>query len=257
MKKVLPYLIVILSLFALFILIFTNKEKNSTKIITIDTLHSYLYTQDQLIEIPIYSSNDQLIKEIDAYEQTYLYNNNNKKLIIDLVDITFSHQETFLGDSYSKYIFKFLMPNLTEEFSIKNAYLKIVFINNDEYSFKIGDLYLNYYESSAFNQWQSIDSKRNQESLKSVQMDVIEIDFEKIPNNIKKIQIEPNTTLKYDVVNNKLLINIPNYNLLINNIPLWIELTSGEYITFNNHYYIIDYDTLEKAGKLLNYYAID
>lgn len=257
MKKAFPYIIIILSLFALFVLIFTNEEKKSTKIITIDTLHSYLYNNEQLIEIPIYTTNDKIIKELDAYEQTYLYNNNNKKLIIDLVDITFSHHEKFIDESYSKYILKFRMPNLTENFSIENAYLKIIFINNDEYSFKIGNIYLNYIDNNAFNGWQSIDSKRNNDSLNSVQMDVIEIEFEEIPNNIKKIQIEPNNTLKYAFNNNKLSITVPNYNMLINNVPLWIELASGEYITFNNHYYIIDYDTLEKAGKLLNLYVLD
>ena len=44
---------------------------SSTKVITVDTLHSYLYSNDQMIQIPLYvSGNKHTIDNIDGYKWT-------------------------------------------------------------------------------------------------------------------------------------------------------------------------------------------
>lgn len=256
MKKHLPYLYLFLVLTAMFILINKDKYTETTKVITINTLHSYLYNNEQLIQIPIYvAGSNHTIYDLETYEQTYINNDQDIKIFLDLEEITFSHNEVYLNDTYTKYIIKFKMPNLTEDLTIKNASLNIIWINNEQSSFKIGDLYLKYLNDKTNNSIISLDSKSNIDS-KSPQMDIIEVKLEHLINNDANIYISKDHLLDYHIEQEVLYITVPNLNLCANYLPLWIKY-DDQILSINNYHYIIDYNLLEKAGKLINIYAFD
>ncbi|HHX79401.1 MAG TPA: hypothetical protein GX695_06630 [Acholeplasmataceae bacterium] len=257
MKKIFPFLLLSLIISAMFILIFNTKEKVTPKIITVDTLHSYLYKNNQLIEIPIYvSAMQEVFSEISAYENIYIFNSDDKKLFLDLKEITTGHSELYLGDNYQKIILKFEMPNLSEDFIIENAYMNISLINDHELALKIGELSLTYLNNTSDLDWLTLDSKRNIDNNEKVQMDYIIIELNEEVSSIEMIKIANNNALEYEIIENTIIITIPNYNLVINYIPLWIAFNDGSIQTFNNHHYIIEYSLLEKAGRLLNIYVL-
>ena len=87
-------------------------------------------------------------------------------------------------------------------------------------------------------------------------MDYIIIELNEEVSSIEMIKIANNNVLEYEIIENTIIITIPNYNLVINYIPLWIAFNDGNIQTFNNHHYIIEYSLLEKAGRLLNIYVL-
>lgn len=256
MKKTLPYFFLILVISSMIIVIFKNDIKSRSKIITIDTLHSYLYTKDQMIEIPLYVTKDNnVFSYIESYDNTYITDNNNKKLLLELTKITYSHQEVYLKDEYIKYILKFKMPNLTSDFSIKEAYLVIDLINNKSFTFKIGEFHLKYLEFNSDVSWLNLEFKSIFDSNKC-SMDTINIELDSKILDIEELNIANDYDLTYVLHDNHLIININEDNLCINYVPIWIY-HDDKVLTINNYHYIIDYNILEKAGKLVNIYAFD
>lgn len=256
MKKILPYIMVIILLSGLGVFIFKSREKTPIKIITISTLHSYMYDFDQLIEIPIYvSDNVSALNKKDAYDSFAVYNDNNL-LAINLVEISSGHAETYLTDVYTKLVLKFEIPNLSENYYILDAYLNITMTDGTELDLKIGDFYLNFINHSYDLNWQAIDSKKDLENDTRLQMDYIVINLEEVIKPIYSIKIDSLNDLDYEIINNELLITIPNLKLLINYIPLWLTYDDGTNSVFNNHHFIIEYSALEKAGNLLNIYVL-
>lgn len=256
MKKYIPYFLLVVSLVGAFILIFNNNKVSSTKVITVDTLHSYLYSNDQMIQIPLYvSGNKHTIDNINSYDHTYLTNDEGSKIFIDLEEITYSHEEKYLNETYLKYILKFKMPNLTEEFKMTSASLNINWINNELSSFKIGNIYFSYLENTSNVLWTKIDSKSDIDS-NLPQMNTIEVELEQNISNIEAVNIASDYSLEYVLDNDKLVITVPNINLNISYIPLWIKY-NNQIMTINNNHFIIEFNLLEKAGKLVNIYVFD
>ncbi|WP_162140265.1 hypothetical protein [Haploplasma axanthum] len=254
MKKYVLISSVFVCFILLIVLIVTNKKSIDKKFITVDTLYSFLYNENQKIEIEIYINDDEFpLLEKNIYNDFKLHDEKYKKnLSLELVDVTYSHSEMLNNEYFHKYIFKFKMPNLTSDYSIEEAILDISFMNNNKISLKIGDLSLMYIESESEIKWISIDSKKNDPS--DLQISQIRIELEQIITNIDTISIYPESNLKYSYIGNTLIIDLLKYDLVCNYIPIIIKTKDKQIYTISNHRFLIEYNILENAGKRLNIY---
>jgi|SRR5690554_73190 len=255
MKKIIPYLIIPLLIVLLILLLIDNKKDVNPKAITINTDHNYLYNGNKtLVEINLYlnDSKSPLINK-DAISDVVIRNlESNKVLDLELVSITSSHNETYLSENYVMYTYKFKMPNLSSNFEINNAYIDFILTNQNSYTFKIGSINLTYLINSKELNWKTIDSKKNNSNDLSISSLVIETEEE--INNIELVSIN-NKPYNYSYINKTLIINIdtPYY---ISYIPVIIK-TSDNIYYLNNHYYVTDYNLIERANNNLNIYELN
>lgn len=255
MKRIIPYILIPVLIILLIILLIDNKKAINPKAITINTNHNYLYNGSRsLIEVNIYiNDTNSPIINADAVDNSLIRDlNHNKVLNLELVNITHSHNEIYLSENYIMYTFKFKIPNLNNNFEIDDAYIDLSLTNQETYTFKIGSINLTYLTNAKELNWKTIDSKKNNTNDISISSLVIETEDE--ISNILSVSLN-NKEYNYSYINNILIINI-NSPYYIANIPVIIETTDETYY-LNNHYYVTDYNLIERASSLLNIYELN
>lgn len=254
MKKHLPFLIVISTVLTLMlILIFTNKKPVDLKLITIESLNSFLYDDNQKIEIPIYINDEKLkINNVESYESFKVTNLAESIVLpLELTEVTKSHVEELGNDIYYKYYLKFKMPNLGNNFSIDDAYLKIVLYNNKTYELSIGKFVLNYLTNAVPLKWNRIDSSKEFYNDYQISKIYIELDF--LINNIDSVFVDYNNSLEFNLIDNILEVNLIRQNLVQTYLPLWLKVDNKSYY-LNNYHYSIEYNLLESCQRILHIY---
>lgn len=235
------------------VLIFTDKIIENSRIITVDTLNSYLYNKDQKIEIAVFLNDKNFpIDNLNSYNEVYVSNiDESNKINLEIIEVTYAHDEVFVNEIFSKYYLKFKMPNLEKNYSIIEAFLNINFINNSDVSLKIGEFHLNYLDEYNLINWLSINSKK--ENVNDYYISQIIIEFDQKYLNINNVYIANDHQLEFTTENNKLIIEIEDLKLVQTYLPLWIETNTKTYY-FNNYHYSLEYNLLENAERLINIY---
>lgn len=254
MKKYFPYLTIIsLMIILLLILIFTNSKPVDRKIITIDSLNSFLYEDNQKIEIPIFINDEKFkIDDLNLYQSIKVTNQNESIVLpLELIEVTKAHVEELANDIYYKYYLKFKMPNLTNNFYIEQAFLKIELINNKTYQLSIGKFVLNYLSNPKPLKWISIDSSK--EYYNDYQISKIFIELEQSLLEIDKVFIAFNEELDFSINKDILEIDLRYQNLVQTYFPLWLEIGNTIYY-LNNYHYSIEYNLLEYCQRILHIY---
>lgn len=257
MKKYIPYVIIIfLSSLLLVVLAVNSAKKKDIKIITINSLNTYLYTKNQKIEIPLFINDEKFpIDNINSYNSVKVTDYSEDKIMqLELVEVTKSHEESLYNESFIKYYLKFKMPNLDNNFKIDNAYLKLDFINGLKLELNVGEFHLIYLPNMNELPWSNIDSSKLKYNDFKISKIIIDLEYD--IGEIKSIKIDNNDYLQFELLNNKLIIDITNYNLVVTYLPLVIDTYDISYYLPNNHY-AIEYNLLEIAERLVNIYVFD
>ena len=257
MKKYLPLALIPILLAMLVIIIIDNKKEIESKVLTINTNNSYLYSRDSTIDINIYLNNDKhVLTNIDSYDSVYIRNSDSSKVLgLNLIEILYSHNEEFLKENYNSYFLKFDLPNLTNNFYIEDAILDIILINNETYSFEIGLFSIYYVQNGYELDWLNIDSKKDSTSDLSINKIIIETKDEL--KDIEEVLINEFESLNFSYVNKTLIVTLnSNDNLFINNLPVVIE-TSSKTFYLNNHTYTKEFNLIQRAANILNIYEIN
>lgn len=257
MKKYLPLALIPILLAMLVIIIIDNKKEIESKVLTINTNNSYLYSRDSTIDINIYLNNDKhVLTNIDSYDSVYIRNSDSSKVLgLNLIEILYSHNEEFLKENYNSYFLKFDLPNLTNNFYIEDAILDIILINNETYSFEIGLFSIYYVQNGYELDWLNIDSKKDSTSDLSINKIIIETKDEL--KDIEEVLINEFESLNFSYVNKTLIVTLnSNDNLFINNLPIVIK-TSSKTFYLNNHTYTKEFNLIQRAANILNIYEIN
>lgn len=255
-KYIIHIVIIILFIVAFILLLLNNKKKIIPKIITVNSVNSFLYNEEQMIELSLFINDvDFPMGDINTFKSFKVSNHDDSKsLKLDLKEITYSHNELLFNDNYYKYYLKFIFPNLENNFYIEEAYLSISLLNNEKFTFKIGEFNLIYVNDSTDMKWnylEGIIDENIQYNLNSIRLD-IELDKEEI----KRIYTKPNEELEYKSNENMIIIYLNDKFKVNSYIPLIIETTTNTYV-FNNFHYITEYDLLEKSRNILNIYEFN
>lgn len=253
MKKIIPYLLLVLTIISLILIIVKDKKKVIPKLITLDSLHSYLYNANQQISITIYTNDSKApLDDLRTYKSLKVVSSDQSKSIsLNLNTVTYSHNEYFMSEYFYCYQLNFNMPNLTNDFYIEEASLEMILENNNKYLLSIGSFSLTYLSDYSELDWNSLDSKKNNQDDYSLAQVLIEL---KNDININNIYIGSNNQVNYQLNKNILIINLPNNNLIINNIPIIIQTTDNQYYVIYNYQYVIEYDLLNLSKPLVNIY---
>lgn len=254
MSKKISFIIIPILIILLVILMIDNKKINR-KVITVDTVYSFLYSKNQQIEIPIYINDvNYPIDDVNSYQSIKIYSNDSEdQMSLEILEVTYSHSENYLNEIYNKYILKFKMPNLNENISIINTNLNITFIDNTKLDLKIGDIYLNYVDEENSLNWEAIDVKKNSTNDLNISNIIINLSQN---YNIKSVGYNYLNELEFEIKNEVLTINIKDSKYFLNSLPLIIK-TDNESITLENHYFVIEYDLLSKAKGIINIYEFN
>ena len=148
-KIIIPFIILIIIITS--IIIITNKRNTELSIIVPDKHYSLLYEDKPILNLKFYcSKDDPLIFDLNNISKASIYNeydmyNCKIEEIIKSEDLT-----NYQNKDYYEGIFKIILNFTSNELiDIKNAYLKIIYNNEDELNIKIGNLC--FYKSRSVN----------------------------------------------------------------------------------------------------------
>jgi hypothetical protein len=259
MKQIIFYVFTALIAFFMAYMILNNEEKQSPKLLTIDTTYSYLYDENQKMEIPFFINHKHHpLNDINSYELLYLSDEEESKRVeVELLDIRRAHFETYLGETYQHMILSIKLPFMSGPFEIKDAFIHIYLVNQDTYQFQIGDFYLNHVVSNhEFLHWHSLYGAKKENQFIS-RLSEIHIPYESLEKPIKSISIGTDDLLSFSIDPTLLKITIMNKDRLLYNVPLVITFDDDSIQTIHNFRYLIDYQLLLESGPLVNIYALD
>ncbi|MDO9629376.1 MAG: hypothetical protein Q7I99_05685 [Acholeplasmataceae bacterium] len=250
----------VLVLTALMVLVIRNNEiKVSPKMITVAKYYSYLYSEDQMIKIPIYLNvKDHPLSVIESYEQTYIANDlETKKLALELVSIEAFGMESYLNDAYQIYHLTFKMPYLGYDYYIEDCFLTMILGNDQIIKAYIGKMSLVYLEGdSNLLHWTSLSGIKKENSFLS-RIYEIHVRFDRKDSNIEQIMIGYDLDVTYKIENSIIIITIPEESYLLDNVFLLITFSNNERQGIMNFRYITDYYILKESGPLIYTYALD
>lgn len=250
----------LLVLGAIIAVIVTNKPTVSNKLLTVKTEYNYVYTDNKKINFKIYSNK---LKHKIHFDKNISYvflesEDEYQKFELDLVSITYSHEEAFLGDNYYAYIYSFEMPRLESNLLIEEAYLNFNLANSQNYLLPIGSFQFLFYKDVGAETYLTINSlygfKQEGSEFSRLHKIIVEYILEK-PTIIESITIDGTNNLDYINQDGKLEILIPYRQSALNHAPIILLVTSGgesKYQIIDNFQFFDDYDVLFSSGDLVN-----
>lgn len=250
---------------AIIAIIVSNKPKVSAKILTVETEYNYVYTDTKKITIKIFSNKiKHKVHFIDNINYVFLENNDQtNRFELDLEEISYSHEEKYIGDDYYCYNYHFKMPRLESNLLLEDAKLHITMINGDNYSLSIGSFQFLYYPEVGLEKVVKIlgEYGYKQEGSEFSRLNKIILEVESLKNvTIESITIDSQVNLDFEIKDSEIIILIPFKRIALFQAPIIINLTKDGISTtqvVDNFLFFNDYHTLETSSDLCNLYEID
>ena len=259
MKNLVIYVFIIVTVIFMVMIINKNEETRTPKILTVDTYYSYIDALDDVFYIDFYlSTSIHPLTEINAYLSVMIHDEAfDKSLDLNLFDIIYRHQETYLHETYYKYSYVFDMPALAYDFDILDCYLEISLTNESIYDLYVGSLSLKTVRDDSHHlEWSALSGLKKEGSYLS-RLDTITIHYEKIDENISHISLGNLYDVTFQVIEDEIIITIPFKAQLFYACPIIMIFADNETEVFNYFIYINDYEILKQSGQLIYYYALD
>ena len=164
MRKI--FTILTLSLIALTMYYLKHVENQThVYITTVLKYHYVVETMKASIHIPIFiSSNKTALTDATQIDRIKI-KNDTIMLDLILIDITLSHQETYLDTTYDLYYYQLTVPRLNQHVFIDDASIVLSMVDGIEHEFLIGALEIMMFESSVERAWEDIYAKRDDDLL--------------------------------------------------------------------------------------------
>lgn len=259
MKHVVIYIFMSICIIFMVILINKNEKTLSPKVLTVDTYYSFLDTEDEFLYIDFYlSTKYHPLTDIASYGNMVVHDEDNEKTLhLTLNNVIYRHQETYLNDTYYKYTYAFEMPVLAYDFDIAKCYLETELTNGEQYDFYIGSLSLKtVVDDSNHLNWTSLSGIKKPDSYLS-RLHEITISYDTLDESISSISLGALYDVSFEVLDDKIIIDVPYLEQLFNASPIIITFTDNEVEVFNYFVYINDYEILKQSGQLIYHYALD
>jgi|GEM_PF-2693738 len=256
MKVIISSIILMISIIITSLLIFSNKKDVVQKFVTINTIYSYLYTDQKEIGITIYQNDlDFPMENKNLYEIISIHNiTETRRLQLDLIEVIKLGEEPFNGEDFGKYSFKFKFPNFTNNYTIKDAKLEITLYGGMHMDLDIGDFYLMYEPKAQYLKWDMVEGKKFSEN--EIQLSELHVYMSEKLENIETIEIFEGSNLHYLYEDNLLRIFLDEYNKVVDNIPIIVKTTDGRSHVFYNFPFVHQMNLLSKAKESINIHVV-
>ena len=259
MKHIIFYVLTALCACGLTYVIIHNHEEKVPKLLTIDTTYTYLYDDQQIVEIIFYVNQPKHpLTHQQSYDLIYLSNEQEtKKIEVELISIAKRHVETYLGETYQQIMLQLKCPYVDGYYEIKDAYLNINLVNQHHYQFRIGDLFIHQKQdnTTSFN-WTSLYGMKAENQFMS-RLSHIHIPYDYLDKTISSISIGSDDNVSFELENHVLKLVIVHQNRLLYQAPIIITFADGSVSFIDNFRYMIDYQLLKESGPLVNIYVLD
>lgn len=259
MKHIFIYVFMVSLVVFMVILINKNRKEIEPILLSIDSYYSYIDQEGELGYIDFYlNTNIHPILDIKSYDNLKLHNQDRSKSIeLDIKDVLFLHQETYLNDTYLKYSFSFDVPLLGYDFDIESCYMEIILVNEEIYDIYIGSISfktIDQIENSI--DWTGLSAtKENGQYLSRI--NEINVEYDTLSNEIRKITVGNLYDVSFSLKDNVLTIHIPYIEQLFYACPIYITYVDDQKDLINYFVYIKDFETLKQSGQLIYHYALN
>ncbi|MFA6800766.1 MAG: hypothetical protein WCR19_01505 [Acholeplasmataceae bacterium] len=258
MKQVIIYISMIVVAFLMIFIIKYNEAKQPIKIYFVNTYYSYVLDEEETIDIMFFINHDYPILDTNNYMDVKIYNEDqSKQMTLSALEINLMGSESYLGETYEKYMLELQMPQINQSFYIDDAILEITLTNDDIYQFYFGTLSLFYSEQSEVNiiDWQSLSAIKDAETSIS-RIKEIYVAFNEINQTIDEIYIGANHQVNWTINDDKLILTIDYDKQLLYACPIMIYNDQGDIQIIDYFLYINDYQILKESGMMLYGYLL-
>jgi hypothetical protein len=241
------------------ILVNRNQDTIQAKLLSVDTYYSYLdeESEDCYIDFYLNTKEHPMVDQM-SYSNFKIHNEDHSKSIeLDLKDVIYLHQESYLNENYFKYSYVFNMPLLGYDFDIEFSYLEISLVNDIVYDIFIGSISFKTidHDESLIN-WTALSGKKEENQYLS-RLYEIDIEYIEILDDIKQISVGNLYEISFEIFDEKIKIMIPYENKLFYACPIFITFNNDQVNTINYFVYMKDYETLKQSGQLIYHYALN
>ncbi|MCK9235251.1 MAG: hypothetical protein WC225_03730 [Acholeplasmataceae bacterium] len=259
MRQVVLYLFMIAALAFMALMINKRETEPSPKLLTVKTDYRFIDDSEQPLYFEFYTStkNHPLLL-LDSYEQLIIHNETETtQLTLVLKEIIYLHEESYLNDLYYKFSYLCEAPLLEMDFYLEEAFLTIVLVNNDQYTFYLGSIGLiTPNESTNHLDWQALSGEKKPGSFLS-RLAQIKVEFNGLNQSIHSIYVDGVTPSEFYIENQTLIVLIDEQNALLNACPVVIWFQDGSHQLLPYFIYIKDFEILKNSGPLIYHYALN
>lgn len=254
MKKSLLYLTLGLSLSLLFVIALSMQEKRVGKILTVSTEYLYLYDDEGEMRFMFFINQKHPITSVDYINNLYLHNEMlTEKIPLNVIEITKSHEERYLNETYMAYEIMTDMPYMGKDYALDDAYLSIHLSNDDVYTLFMGYLSIMTHEESVSHlDWHNLYGLKQEGSSLS-RLYHIDIYFNTLNEPIEKIELGSIAAVGLILDERKLRITIEDAPYLLYHAPLKIIYSNGDVQCMEGFTYIKDYEILKESGLIVHH----
>lgn len=258
MKHIFIYLTIIVLSMLCVVIIKTNSEKLPAKIYTVNTYYSYVIDHNDTIDLFFYINDDHVLEDEDAYDIIYLENDDqSKSLSLDVQALKYVDDESYLGETYHKYVLMLDMPTLNVGFKIDEMYASIYLINGQHYRFYMGSLslYKPVQEEMSYLDWQGLSAIKK-EGSKLSRIHEIYITYLHLDKTITYVEIGEEKQVSHTIEDDKITLTLADENQLLYATPIIIHYLDDTIQIIDYFLYINDFQILKESGYLLNGYEL-
>lgn len=263
MKKIIFITLpIILTIVTIVIIVFNVPKKVNTKIVTLNTENHFLFLKDEKqnkIHFNIYTNNDNFELLYCKNISSSFLKDNDFSTKLELINIDFKYNESYLKEKFFCYKFEFKIDNLSMDKNIQEAKLELFLHNNKKYVFNIGTVDILYIDDD-YKQITSFvelkNTKTEETKISRVKNIILELDNEY--EEITEIFYgSKNSKTTFEKINNRYTISIPEKKMILNSFPLLFITKTNKKYYFSNFNYFESFNNLEtfnqNEGKIYEY----
>jgi hypothetical protein len=242
-------------------LVFNQDLTKTSKVITVSTSYRYLLEEDGVYELFIYTNDlNHPILDQKYHELTFLSDHfQNKKIEIEVVDLNVEYYEKHLSEKYARVKIRYRINLIGSYMSIEDVYLMIALTNDDLYQFYLGDIHFITEANDGKLKIKTLYGEKRTDvpfsRLKHVYVTLEENENISIESIISAYDKEHSFNYQDQV----LQIIIDKEDKILHNLPFVIKYIKDHQVYefhINNFRYVIEYETLNENGVLLNFYGL-
>lgn len=257
MKHIIFYMSLVLVAILLVVLIKINQEIIPLKLYTVDTYYSYMIKEDETIDVIFYLNGKHPLNDQKNYMEVNLSSKDlNEMLSLSIDELKSVGHESYLGETYTKYMLKLNMPSINQSFVIDDLYLNVRLLNDDSYQFYLGSLSL-YLSSDTCDalEWHALEGIKKEQSKLS-RLYQIYISYQSLSKGINDIYIGFEHPVTFDIYDDKITLTIEDESQLLYGCPIVITFSDYTSLVIDYFLYINDYEILKESGMLLHGYVL-
>ena len=151
----------------------TVENQTHLHIVSLLKYHYVVESLKDSIHIPIFISHkDSAITHLDKIDRIQI-KNATTSLDLKLIDITWSHQETYIDITYHMFNYHLEVPRLNQSLYMQEAMIELTMQDGIKHVFFIGALEVMMHEDTYESSWTDMYAKRHQDRLSVESMYVV------------------------------------------------------------------------------------